>query len=312
VAKKKRKNSPKTTAQKDKRSKDSMVSKVEIREKRDNTLSKSVGTIFIVLGLLLIGYGVFSFVKNGKNPEVDEALTPPTMSDTLKATNGEEIVVKGEAVDYKRVIVYLDDEEVGKVKVGSDGKYEFNKEIKDEGKYILAVAGEKGFFKKVTTPKSDPLIVSVDRTAPEITKVNYAGEVGTDTFAISGEAEAGCTIILKRGTDVYEVVADEKGKFVIKDIALNDDGVNVYSIVAKDEAGNTKEFSEKVSVIYSQDSSVNGNAVIDTDLPVAAGELDLALSILRDQKVMMVLGIVALIAFVTSSGVVIAKRKRLA
>ena len=99
---------------------------------------------------------------------------------------------------------------------------------------------------------------------------------------------------------------------MIKDIALNDDGVNVYSIVAKDEAGNTKEFSEKVSVIYSQDSSVNGNAVIDTDLPVAAGELDLALSILRDQKVMMVLGIVALIAFVTSSGVVIVKRKRLA
>ena len=100
--------------------------------------------------------------------------------------------------------------------------------------------------------------------------------------------------------------------FIIKDVVLNDDGMNVYSIVARDEAGNTKEFSEKVSVLYSQHSSVNGNAVIDTDLPVAAGELELALSILRDQRIMMVIGMIALGAFITSSGIVVVKKKRLA
>lgn len=312
MAKKKRTNSPKTVSQKFKKSEDSMVSKVEVRERKDSALSRSIGTLFIFLGLLLIGYGIFSFVKNGKDPKKDDSLTPPTMSETLKAVNGEEIVVKGEAEEYKKVLVFVDDEEIGKTKVGKDGKYEFAHKVENEGRYIVSVAGEKGFFKKVTTSKSEPLIVTVDRTAPEFAKVNYAKEVGTDTFAISGEAEKNSTIILKRGTDIYETKVGEDGKFIIKDVVLNDDGMNVYSIVARDEAGNTKEFSEKVSVLYSQHSSVNGNAVIDTDLPVAAGELELALSILRDQRIMMVIGMIALGAFITSSGIVVVKKKRLA
>lgn len=311
MAKKKNKSAKKVAAKKVNNSRESMVSKVEIKERRDNSLSRLIGTLFIVLGLLLIGYGIFSFIKANKNPKLDEALTPPSLAQTPLAVNGDEIVVKGEAPGYSSAQVYVDNELVKTVRVDRDGNYEYKHKIEDEGKYIVSTAALKGFFKRITTPKSDPVIVTVDRTAPELAKINYSKEVGTETFAITGEGEPGSLVIVKRGTDLYEAEVDDDGKFVVKDIALKDDGANVYSVVLKDEAGNTKEVEEKVSVIYSENSSVNGNAVIDSDLPVAAGELELALSIIRDGKIMAVLGILALIAFVTTSGVVIVKRNRL-
>jgi len=46
-------------------------------------------------------------------------------------------------------------------------------------------------------------------------------------------------------------------------------------------------------------------------LPVAAGELQLALSILKDGQIMGIIGILALIAFLASSGIVIYKKNRL-
>lgn len=312
MAKKKNKSAKKITAKKVNSSKDSMLSKVEIKDIKDRSLSRLIGTLFIVIGLLLIGYGVFSFVKGEKNPVLDETLTPPSLAETPLAINGEEIIVKGEASGYKRAQIYLDNELVKTVRINKDGKYEYKHKIEGEGKYILSTAALKGCFKKTTTPKSDPIIVTVDRTAPELAKINYLEEVGTETFAITGEGEPNTFVIVKRGTDVYETEVGEDGKFVIKDITLRDDGVNVYSVVLKDEAGNTREVDEKVSVIYSEHSSVNGNAVIDSDLPVASGELELALSIIRDGKMMAILGLLALVAFLASSGVVILKRNRIA
>lgn len=288
-----------------------MVSKVEIKEKRENYLSRLIGTLFIVFGLLLIGYGIFSYIKNNNNPKLDESLAAPTLTETVKAVNGDEVVVKGEAKGFNKAQVFIDNELVGTTKIDKDGKFEFIHKIADEGKYIVSVSAIKGFFRKLVTPKSDPIIVSVDRTAPELAKINYSKEVGTETFAVVGEGEPGSTVVVKRGIDIYETEIGSDGKFVIKDISLRDEGTNVFSVVLKDEAGNSKEVEEKVSVIYAKESSVNGNAIIDSDLPVAAGELELALSILKDAKIMSLLGVLALIAFVTSSGVVIAKKNRI-
>lgn len=288
-----------------------MVSKVEIKEKRENYLSRLIGTLFIVFGLLLIGYGIFSYIKNNNNPKLDESLAAPTLTETVKAVNGDEVVVKGEAKGFNKAQVFIDNELVGTTKINKDGKFELIHKIADEGKYIVSVSAIKGFFRKLVTPKSDPIIVSVDRTAPELAKINYSKEVGTETFAVVGEGEPGSTVVVKRGTDIYETEIGSDSKFVIKDISLRDEGTNVFSVVLKDEAGNSKEVEEKVSVIYAKESSVNGNAIIDSDLPVAAGELELALSILKDAKIMSLLGVLALIAFVTSSGVVIAKKNRI-
>ena len=311
MAKKKINSAKKNNQKVSNSSKDSMVSKVEIREKRESSLSRLIGTLFIVFGLLLIGYGIFSYIKNNKNPQLDESLSSPSIADTVTAVNGENMVVKGIAEGFKNAQVYIDNELVGTAKIGKDGNFEFIQKIEDEGKYIVSVSAIKGFLKKIVTPKSDPIIVSVDRTAPELSKINYSKEVGTETFALSGEAEPGSKVVVKRGTDIYEAEVGNDGKFVLKDISLREEGSNVFSVVLKDEAGNSKEVEEKVSVVYSKDSSVNGNAVIDSDLPVAAGELQLALSILKDGQIMGIIGILALIAFLASSGIVIYKKNRL-
>jgi len=310
VAKKKNKSAKKITAKNINNSRDSMVSKVGIIEKRDSSLSRFIGTLFIIIGLLLIGYGIFSFIKSNKSPKLDEALTPPSLAQTPLAVNGDEIIVKGEAPGYRKAQIYLDNELVKTVRIDKNGNYEYKHKIADEGKYILSTAALKGFFKKISTPKSDPVIVTVDRTAPELSKINYSQEVGTETFAIVGEGEPDSLVIVKRGTDVYEAEVNEDGKFAVKDIVLRDDGVNVYSVVLKDKAGNTREVEEKVSVVYSEHSSVNGNAVIDSDLPVAAGELEIALSIIRDGKIMTILGLLALITFFATSSIVFVKRNR--
>lgn len=290
--------------------KNSMVSKVEIQEKRSNTLSRIIGTVLIVLGIALIGYGVFSYIKSDKAPKLDEALTPPTTAQTSAITNAENIVVKGEAEGLDKVIVYIDNEEVGKARVNKDGEYEYEHEVAEEGKYIVATAGVKGFFKKFVTPKSDPIVVTVDRTAPELTDIKYSSEVGTDNFGVIGNAEPESTVVVKRGTDVYETKADETGLFAIKNIAL-EEGPNVYSVEVKDSAGNVNAVEEKIEVTYSKESSVNGNAVVDENLPVASGELEAALSVIRDGKIMLVLGLIAFVAFLASSGVVVAKRHRI-
>lgn len=290
--------------------KDSMVSKVEIREKRSYALSRIIGTFLIVLGVLLVGYGIFSYIKSNKAPKLDESLTPPTTSQMQSITNAEEIVIKGEAEGFDKVLVYVDNEEVGKAKVNKDGEYEYAHKIANEGKYIVSTVGMKGLFKKLVTPKSDPIVVTVDRTAPEMTDIKYSSEVGTDNFGVIGNAEPGSTVVVKRGVDVYETEADETGLFAIKDIAL-EEGVNVYNVEVKDSAGNVNQIEKKIEVTYSKESTVNGNAVVDENLPVASGELETALSVIRDGKIMMLLGIIAFVAFLASSGVVIAKRHRI-
>ena len=54
----------------------------------------------------------------------------------------------------------------------------------------------------------------------------------------------------------------------------------MFNIELKDEAGNETQVEEKIRIIYSEDSSVNGEAVGDTSIPVAAGKLDKAMSVL--------------------------------
>ena len=51
------------------------VEKVEIKDPKDQEkLSRIVGGMFIFLGILLISYGIFSFIKFNKTPELDRCV----------------------------------------------------------------------------------------------------------------------------------------------------------------------------------------------------------------------------------------------
>ena len=95
--------------------KDSMLSKVEIKKPNSQErISKIVGTVFIFLGIVLIGYGIYSFIKFGKTPQLDETLDLPSLSGTEVITNSEDILIKGTADGFDQVFVYVDNEEVAR------------------------------------------------------------------------------------------------------------------------------------------------------------------------------------------------------
>lgn len=307
MAKKKNKTVKKDSTKKLK--KESMVKKVEIKEPKDQEkLSRVVGGMFIFLGILLISYGIFSFIKFNKTPELDETLDLPSLAGTEMLTSAEEITIRGTATDFDQVFVYVDNDEVARVKVADDFTFEYLYSVEQEGKYAVSVAGVKGFPKRYMSSQSDMRIIEVDWTPPELVDLQYPVEVGTETFTVVGMVEPNCEATLRRGTDKYVGNCDEQGNFKIEGIVLEDDGPNIFTLEIADEAGNIIEIEEKVKVIYSMESDVDGNAVFD-ELPVASGELEAAMKVIKENNLMVLFGIIALAALMFSSMFVLVKYK---
>ena len=310
MAKKKSKSSIQTAPKNISKKKESMLSKVEIKKPQDQErISRIVGTIFIVLGVLLISFGIYSFIKYNRNPEMNTTYESPVMVGVNELTNEDSVVIRGSASGYDQVFIYVDGEEIERVKVAKDGSYEYTVNLVDEGKYAITVAGVKGFPKRYISPVSETLYVTIDKTAPTISKIKYPTEVGTETFSLTGVVEPNAEVTVKRGTGLYRATCDENGNFKISGIVL-EAGPNVFNIELKDEAGNETKVEEKVRVIYSENSSVNGEAVNDTSIPQAAGELDEAMSVLLGNKLMILFGILALIGMFSSTGVLLYRNRK--
>lgn len=310
MAKKKSKSSIQTAPKNISNKKDSMLSKVEIKKPQDQEkISRIVGTIFIVLGVLLISFGIYSFVKYNRNPEMNTQLESPVMVGINELTKEDSVVIRGSANGYDQVFIYVDGEEIERVKVAKDGSYEYTLNLVDEGKYAVTVAGVKGFPRRYISPTSEVLTVTIDKTAPTISKIKYPAEVGTETFSLTGVVEPNAVVTVKRGTGLYRATCDKNGNFKISGIVL-EVGPNIFNIELKDEAGNELKVEEKVRVIYSKESSVNGEAVDDTSIPVAAGELDSAMSVILGNKLMILFGILALVGMFSSTGVLLYKNRK--
>ena len=289
---------------------DSMKSKVEIKQplpQNQEKISRLVGSVFIGLGILLVAFGIFSFIKFREEPLLDPELEAPAAASVTSITNDETIVVKGEAKGYDSIFVYVNEEKVGEAKVGDDAKYSFEYTVEEQGEYSIAVAGVKGFPNRYISPMSESKISVVDYTSPDkdTVTIKYGPETNKDTFILIGTTEADATIEVKRGTESFEGLADKEGKFRIEGITL-DEGKNVFSVYITDLAGNQVLLDEKVRITYSASGDVNGDAVIDEDIPQAAGTFD---EIFGNQ-LMMLFGIIALLAFSTSSTFVYLKNRK--
>jgi len=289
---------------------ESMKSKVEIKQPlppNQERISRLVGSLFIGLGVLLVAFGIFSYIKYREEPLLDPELEAPVLEDFTSITNGESITVKGMAKGYDDVFVYVNDEKVGETKVDDESKYSFKYEIEEEGEYTITVAGVKGFPNRYISPKSESVLSIIDRTAPskDTVLLKYGEETNKDTFILVGTTEAEATIEVKRGTESFDGLADKKGEFRIEGIAL-DEGKNVFSIYIRDLAGNQVLLDEKVRVTYSPTGSVNGDAVVDDNIPQAAGTFDELIG----NNLMMLFGLIALGAFLSSSAVMYLKNRR--
>lgn len=289
---------------------ESMISKVEVKNPRDSErISQIVGAIFIFLGVLLVAFGVYSFVKYSANPQLNESLVSPSVTELPAVTNGQTITVSGNATGYDTVHIYVNGEKVETDKVGTKGDFSSDVTLENEGEYIITVAGVKGFPKRYLSAQSLAETVVVDRQAAVLTDIQYAKEVGTATFTVTGVIEKDAQVMIKRGTDYYSATCDEQGSFKIVSIAL-DQGANVFNVVIRDVAGNETVLDGEIKVTYSPDSSVNGDAITDNSIPVAAGGTERMRDFFLGNSLVMVFAILALLAGTTTTTLLYAKSKR--
>jgi hypothetical protein len=194
-------------------------------------------------------------------------------------------------------------------KVGAKGAFSVDVTLEKEGTYSITVAGIKGFPKRYLSAQSLVETIVVDRQAPALSDIKYSKEVGTSTFTVMGTVEKDAQVIVKRGTDYYSATCDAEGDFKIVSIAL-DEGSNIFNMVIKDVAGNETILDGEINVTYSPDSSVNGDAVADDSLPVAAGEQGRMTDFFAGNTLVIIFGILALISGITTTSVLYVKSKR--
>lgn len=277
--------------------KDSMKEKIEIKTPDYNDkASRIVGTIFIGLGILLVTFGIYSFLKFKAEPTYNEALAVPSMEYVTDLTNKKEIEVKGNATDYDSVAIFVNDERVGETRV-KDDIYEYTHEVEDEGEYSVSVAGLQGFPFREIGPRTEAKIAVVDTTPPDVEDLafEYVKETGSSTFALVGNIGPNVEVEVRRGVSAYQATADGNGDFKMEGITL-EEGPNVFYVNLTDPAGNTVSLDEKIRVAYSPGADVNGDGAVvggDNQLPQAAGELDNLLA----RNLMILFSLAALFVF---------------
>lgn len=287
---------------------ESMKSKVEIKQpnRRDQErISRLVGSLFIGVGVLLVAFGVYSFIRFREEPVLDESLSTPIITDITTLTNSDSISIKGRAEGFDSVFVYVNNQKKDSVRVNTGSTFDYTFKIDSEGTYTIALAGIKGFPSRVVSKLGESKPSTVDWTAPskDSLSLKYSAESNKGSVKISGSVEPNSTVEIKRGTAQYTTIANSDGEFLLTDVVL-DEGKNVFSIVLKDQAGNEVTLDEKIRIEYSKDADVNGDAATDENIPQADGEL----SLLIDNNLMLVFGILALISFIASATFVLKKK----
>lgn len=288
---------------------ENMKSKVEIKKPERNSqekMSRLVGSIFIGLGVLLVAFGIYSFIRFREEPVLDIELEAPVLTEVTSLTSGDKIQIRGEAPIYDDIYIYINDVKIGSSKVGEDDNFSFEYVVDAQGEYSVSVAGVKGFPNRVMGPRSDIKIAIVDWTEPdvELVTLKYGEETNKDTFVMVGTSEPLSTITVKRGILSYSTIANAQGEYRLEGIEL-EEGKNVFTVSIKDQAGNEVTLEEKVRVTYSPMGDINGDAVVDGNIPQASGEFDALIG----NQIMMMFGAIALVAFGSSMVVMYNKRR---
>lgn len=288
-----------------------MKEKIVVQRKDHELASRIVGTVFIIVGTILVGLGIYSFVTYKTEPDLDESLTTPVLWELNSSTNKKIVNINGDAEGISKVRIFINDVLLDTVKV-KDDEFEYEWNIEDEGIYTISVDGLKGFPKQKRSNMSDTKFITIDWTAPSANmSLDYSEEVTKDSFTITGIIDPNTTLYVKRGTESYSAVSDEDGNVEIE-VSLSDEGKNVFSLLLVDEAGNETVPDEKIRVTYSPSADVNGDGTTDSDIPEAAGNLSDAMSEIFGNKLMAYFGIIAILCMFITSAVLVKKYRKIA
>ncbi len=289
----------------------SMVDKtrVKVQQTEESLGRRILGMGFALIGFLLILGVIILNVLNNIEPQLDEDLNVPALAELVGFTNRDKIVVSGQVEDVNQVIFYVNDRMQTNVVDVEDGIFEFEYIFSDEGEFAFAAVGVEGFPFRKGSEKSEPVSITVDWTPPSADiKLEYASEVESGLVTITGEAEPYVTVSLVQDDEALRSVeSDEEGLFEIVNLELAA-GENQFRVELEDQAGNRNVLERRVVVesLVDAPADILGQAYV----PEASGDLFKALNMLFNNNLMFVFGLIALIALVGSSGVVLYRVKR--
>ncbi|MFW0767965.1 Ig-like domain-containing protein, partial [Trabulsiella odontotermitis] len=178
--------------------------------------------------------------------------------------------------------IYDKGKEIGSVKVGDDGKWNYTPEKPlDEGEHELTVTEEDPSGNE--SKPSAPIVINVDTLAPAapaiqhvIDKVgNVVGEISHNGWTddtrpeMSGTGEAGATItIYDNGKAIGQTDVNADGRWYFKPTQDLADGNHNFTVTQTDKAGNISEPSNPIQIVVDTVPPVKPdvvNALDDSD-----------------------------------------------
>jgi bacillopeptidase F len=207
--------------------------------------------IFIFLAIfgvkLLVAFSLGIDKLRGSSPKDQQVsqtiILPPILDPLPEATNSAEIKVSGRAKGDVSILLYVNEKQTDKVKIQSDGTFQFPNVAVKEGTNVISAKAEDD--KNNSSDLSEVLSITVIKNKPTLDIASPS-----DNAVITGEKQM-TTVSGKTGSDDTITIND---RFVV----VNSDGSFSYefplkegeqtiTITSKDQAGNETKVERKVT-----------------------------------------------------------------
>ncbi|AQS41911.1 MAG: Putative extracellular protein [Candidatus Tokpelaia hoelldobleri] len=250
--------------------------------------SSSVKTLLAILGGAGAAGGVAAAVSDGDSDKDDDRHTPPpakggdsTVWDNTDTDNLIEIkpgdptkddtpLIKGEGRPGDTIIIKDGDEEIGRIVVGDDGKWDYELPPLADGDHEITISRENP--ENGASGEDEHITITIDTTAPDTqtpsvtardknnpdggeVSLGNEGYINPADLTISGRSgdkgnadvkngEGNTITIYDRGEKIGEAVVDANGEWSFQ--PKLGEGPHRITVVEKDRAGNVK--TEKVTI----------------------------------------------------------------
>src|SRR5699024_2399805 len=159
-------------------------------------------------------------------------------------TNESDVTIEGTASPTTTIELQSNGEAVDSVEVGDDGEFSFDRELVEGENEFVAVSKLDG----ATTGESDPVVVTLDTEATELTIDNPVDgdKSNRETVTVEGTVQDDHLDYVEVNGQKADV--NDDGQYSKR--ILLDNGENVIEVVAADEADNTTTETVTLDVKY--------------------------------------------------------------